>query len=276
MELGAIYSLTGPDGTRVAFGNLAAAKADADYIGWLEPDSGIVGLDSPDMRESAEVLVGADGGLQYDSFHDRRPVAINGVIDPVVMDAVGINSLEQQVKRATAAMRADSVLAWTPTGGVRRRLALRRQQPTRLTGRRPKTWLAAMVSPDYRILSDTLHTSASATVGTTRVVNNAGDEPATPRITVNGPVGAGAIMLRNLTTGLDITFKNTLGLTSGHTLVVDLAPPFPTVTVDGVNRYDAVDFLNTVWWPLEPGNNSITVVPSGAGTFTVAHRDAWL
>lgn len=277
MELGIAYELTGPDGTRVVFGNADAAKADADYVGWLDADSGIAGLDSPDFRENAAELIGRSGGINYDSFHGRRPIVVNGQIDP----STTINTIllrEQKLKRATNAVLASApaILAWTNTGYPRRRLRLLRQGPPRISGRRPKTFQLSLVDSDYRILANTEASTASQVRNTIRSATNAGDELATPRFELVGPLGT-QIKLVNVLTGLEVRFKTSFNLLAAETLIVDFAPPYPIVTVNGVNAYHQIDFLPSVWWGLVPGAQDVRVdAGSGAGTWRVFWRDAWI
>lgn len=276
MELAIPYALTGPDGTRIVAGNSDAAKLDPDYVGWLDPEQGIAGLDSPDLRDNSALVVAGDGGIHYDFFHGRRPLVANVVLNPSVMDVMGVAALEQKVKRAHNAVRGDALLRWTNTGFPQRRLALRKNGATRIVGRRPKNATLELVDADYRILSDDLNDLGPRAIGWQGVVHNAGDELATPRFELTGSFG-GPIRLRNLTTGLEIRFKAGFSPAAGQALVVDLAPPWPTVTLDGGPRYDAIDFLPTSWWGLVPGDNTVELLAaSGVGTWHLLHRDAWI
>lgn len=276
MELDPLYALTGPDGTRIGFGNSAAAVADSDWIGQLNPDEGITGLDSPDMRENAAEIIGGHGGIHYDFFHGRRPILISGIIFPEGRTATVVNQLEQKIRRATNAMKGDAILRWTNAGYPARRLTLRRQQPVRIGGRRPKNVQIAMVCPDYRILADAETASAVTAHSVAAMVTNAGDEPATPRFSIVGPMNP-TLTIRNITTGLNITFKATFTLAAGETLIVDTAPPYPSVKVNGVDRYDAISYLTTSWWGLIPGTQSVRVdAASGTGTWQVFYRSAWI
>lgn len=275
MELGIPYELIGPDGTRIVFGNTDAAKADADYVGHLDPDAGIAGLDAPEVRQSSALIVAGDGGIHYDFLHGRRPVVINGVINPNV-DIATIVEHEQKIKRASNAMRADALLKWTNTGLPKRRLALRRNGARVGIGRRPKSFALDMIDADYRILSDVEHDSGLKATNANFNVENVGDEIATPRWELTGPIAA-TIRLRNLTTGLEIRMKASLALAAGETLIVDTAPPYPIVTVNGVRKYDAIDYLPTSWAGLVPGINQLNVTGgAGAGQGRVYHRDAWI
>lgn len=276
MELGIAYELEGPDGTRIVFGNSDAAQADPDYVGYLDSEQGISGLDSPEVRESTALVAAGDGGIHYDFLHGRRPLVVNGIHRADV--AIGAHiALEQKIKRATNAMRADALLRWTNTGYPERRLAVRRNGPPRVgLGRRPKAFQLELVDADYRILSELEHDGGAQASGVGIVVNNAGDELATPRFVLTGPLDA-TIRIRNTTTGLEIRFKAGFALGAGEVLEVDLTPPHPRVELDGAPAYAEVDFLPSSWWGLVAGNNNVDVLAgAGAGTWRIYHRDAWI
>lgn len=276
MELGIAYELEGPDGTRIVFGNSDAAAADPDYVGWLDPEAGIAGLDSPETRDNATLIAAGDGGIHYDFLHGRRPIVVNGIHRPDV--TIGAHNLnEQRIKRATNAMRADAVLRWTNTGFPERRLLLRRNGPPRVgVGRRPKTFALELVDSDYRIHSEAVHDTGAQARGATAVVNNAGDELASHLVEITGPFNS-QIRVHNLTSGLEVRFKAGFNVAAGQVLVVDLAPPWPIVTLDGAPAYSQVDFLPSSWWGLLDGNNDVRVDGgSGAGTWRLLARDAWI
>lgn len=280
MEIGIPYELIHPDGTRLVFG--IAGKADLDYIGPLEPDQGIAGLDSPDLREVAQEIVQGHGGLHLEFFHGRRPIVINAEIDRNVEIATTMQR-EQRVKRATNATAANALLKWTNSGGFpKRRLALRRQPGLRITGRRPKTLLIPMVDSDWRVVSDVENATAATPIGAVLAqvaAVNAGDVVASPRLQVVGTDGGitGNVTLRNVTAGAEIQFKPAFGVPAGQTLVVNLSPPWPTITLNGADVYGQIDFLPTTWWGLVPGNNVIQLQADvGDATLQVFWRDAWI
>jgi hypothetical protein len=62
------------DGVRVVFND----PQDADYVGML---TNISGLDSPDVREAADDLIGDDGGVHGNFYYGRRPIVLEGQID---------------------------------------------------------------------------------------------------------------------------------------------------------------------------------------------------
>lgn len=108
VETGAIYRLTDVNETVVAVFN---DPTDPDYVGML---TDVTGLDSPDVRESAEELVQADGGTHGSFYLGRRPIVLTGKI-------FGHSSVRERAlrmdraKRASLALRGDSVLSWKPS-----------------------------------------------------------------------------------------------------------------------------------------------------------------
>jgi hypothetical protein len=102
------------------------------------------------------------------------------------------------------------------------------------------------------------------------VATNAGSFPTTPSVTIYGPVTNPYI--ENTTTGETVYFDITLGV--GETLVVDFTDK--TVLLGGTtSRYNT---KRGTWWALVPGNNSIRLGGTSAGTPTasVSWRDAWV
>lgn len=273
-ELGIPYELLLPDGGRLVVGNSDLAKADPDWVGWLDPEQGIAGLDSPDLREVAQEIVAGDGGLHLDFFHGRRPIVINGAIDPNVVIGTQMQ-YGQRIKRAGNAMRADAILSWTNTGFPKRRLRLRSQAGLRISGRRPKTFQVPMVDSDWRILSDAVAASAAQALGAIRSVTNLGDVVASPTFIINGPCPA-PILIENVTTGLSLRLKAGFALAAGEQLVITTDPPYPTVKMNGIDKYDQIDFLPSTWWGLLSGAQDVRVSPAGTGDFIVQHRHAWI
>lgn len=186
-----------------------------------------------------------------------------------------------RLQRVTRALAGDTRLRWTAANGPTVEVALRRQQPLRIAGRLPKTFQAAMVAADPRILRAATTVAAGAVVTTETGSVNArgeGNAPAPAVVTVRAPAGGsvtGPINLRNLATGQAVRVD--LNLSASQALVVDFRAR--TVTVDGANRYDAVNFAASNWWDLVPGDNPLRIVAAaitGAPTFEASWRDAWL
>ncbi len=109
VEKGAIYKLVSPDGIIAVFND----PTDPNYVGMV---SDISGLDSAEVRESAEDLVESDGGTHGNFYFGRRPIAITAR----VFGHTSIREREIRIdraKRASMAMRGDATLSWRPTWG---------------------------------------------------------------------------------------------------------------------------------------------------------------
>lgn len=139
-EIGAKYTLTSPDGITASFND----PTDPNYVGIL---TDVTGLDSADVRESGDVLSGADGGYHGDFFFGRRPITMTGLIVNAP-DAATRAARMDLITRATNAMRGDAVLWWqnTASGSVPMQTWVRRQQPIRYSGGWVKTFQIGLVS----------------------------------------------------------------------------------------------------------------------------------
>lgn len=292
VEQGAVYELVGPDGARAVFND----RADADFVGWLTAPPG--GLDSPDVRESADLLVEADGGIHGAFYFGRRPVTLEGIIDPTpdpgrdvktvgattrVMTAGEVaNKRINRLQRASRAMLGNALLKWQSSTGPAVQIGTRRQQPLRITDRLPKRFMLALVAAEPRIVAQVLDVASRALIvntdtTTALTVTNDGNAPSSPAITVRA-TGTVTAPLRfvNRATGKTLELA-ALNLTTNDVLVIDFNAR--TITLNGTNRYDALSFVASEWWLLEPGDNPISVtVQAGAanGTYEVAWRDSWL
>lgn len=291
VEVGIPYVLTGPDGTRAVFND----PADADFVGYLDGDGGISGLDSPEVRENADVRVEADGGVHGQFFYGRRPVVLTGWVYPDGATQATVNARIERLQRASNAMRADGELRWTETGSVERRVLVRRQQPLRIAGRRPKTFQVPLVCADAEVVaaaeqSLVIVSGATGFLGFTSPIMsplasviasgggafavNSGTAPSFPRLRIDGPITNPRVL--NNTTGEELRLIYDLAV--AEWLEVDMKRR--TVLLGGTaNRYSAVEFPASVWWALQPGNNDIRLnatAASGGAQVTVYWRHAWI
>ena len=103
----ALYKLTSADGLSIAsFNN----PTDPFYVGALTE---VTGLDSADVRESANDLTEADGGDHGNFYFGRRPITMTGL----VFGHASVTEREQRLdraRRASLALRGDSSLTWRP------------------------------------------------------------------------------------------------------------------------------------------------------------------
>lgn len=296
MELAIAYVLVGPDGTRCVVGNGDAAVTDPDWIGYLDPDNGIIGLlDGADVTENADEIVAGDGGVQGPNWRARRQGTIQGVISPNAATTTAETYI-QKLKRCTAALRGDCLLTWTPTvDGITRRLRLRRSSKPSFPGRRPKTFQLVMASPDALILSASENNvtldpgglsgeigypdpeldpfTSDVNVSGQQGVFNAGDQATWPRFRIYGPITNPTLL--NNTTGerIDLTYT----LLAGEWL--DIYPERGVILLGGVaDRYSAYQFATSKWWQLQPGNNDVRVLSQAfaAGAQVIIYwRHAW-
>lgn len=289
VEQGAVYTLIGPDGTRAVVND----PSDRDFVGFL--DAPPTGLESAGIRENADTLAEADGGIHGTFFDDRRPWTLSGILPPDVGPGTWLQR-QAKLKRAARARKADGLLLWTPSEAPPVQVAFREQQATRITGRRPKSFLVTGVCEDPLIYSQALHTvqitpqaagaggftspltspleSAASQAGTA-VAANAGDEATWPAIAVYGPCSNPVLV--NASTGEAIYL--TYSLNAGEYLSIDTDPRRRTVRLnDLTNRYRAYDYSRSSWWALEPGDNTLQIgfaTYSAGATVVVQWHDAW-
>lgn len=300
-ESGIAYVFEGPDGTRAVVGNCDDARNDPDFVGYLDPQNGITGLlDAASVREQAQDLVERDGGRHGPFYEGRRSGTITGLLLPNA-DIATVGAAGRKLKRALRALRADTKMTWTPTGEtIPRQLLLRRQSEPRITGRRPKTFMAALVSENPHVLSadevqqtitpdstiDILGITSplSAPFATTisptglTLVENLGDVETWPRFIIHGPITAPSIV--NATTGKQITFTTVLD--ADDFLVINARTGTVLLGSDAsptlIDRYSFYSSSPSDWWTLEPGVNDLRLLASAysAGAFmTVYWRHAW-
>lgn len=293
MQVSNPYAITGPDGTRAVFGNGPAALADPDWVAYLDPDNGV--SIARTIREDAEDLVDADGGVQGINYLGRSTISLQGALpagDPIVT-----NALEQKIKRATRALRGDAQLRFQPDGFAERSYWVRRAIDPTFTGRRVKAWALQLVSEAPYALSPTESSAvivpgaAAGELGfSSPIVNplaspanvtgqvfviNAGDAPTFPRFRIDGPITNPRIL--NNSTGLELRFTITLAASEW----LDVWPPRPysRILFNGVtDRYATLNRGASRWWTLEPGSTDVRLLASAysaGASLTVYWRNAW-
>lgn len=292
VEHGARYVITSPSGVRAVLND----SSDPDFVGFVAPSAGgVTGLERAGVRESSTLLPEADGGVHGTFYRDRLAFTINGIVPP---DGPGDSWVGRQARllAATDALDADGVLSWQPSEAPAVEVAFRAQQPTRITGFRPKTFLFAGVCERPGVYSNELHvaalspsavdaggfaspltsplTSDAVNIGALNVTN-LGTIPAWPVFTITGPCVNPSIL--NVTTGEGLYL--TTELVAGETLTLDSDPRRRTIKADGqVNRYGALHWGRSTWPSLVPGTNDLRIgfdIQSAPAGITVAWRDAW-
>lgn len=245
-QYGVKYVLTGPDGTRAVFND----STDRDYVGALTE---ITGLDSPDVRENASDLVEQDGGIHGNFYYGRRPITVTGMIFNVV-STTERNVKMAKLQRASNAMRSDGKLSWTPDGGIEQFISVRRQQPLRITGAWAKTFNIALVSADPRIYGADLRTGFMSN-GTQLTATNLGNAESWPLLSIYGPCTNPVVM--NVATNQRLVINTTVA--ANTFLTVDTLNRTVIRSVDGGSDYGKVDFVNSSWWPIYAGPNTLQV-----------------
>lgn len=193
-ELAIPYSITAPSGLRLVVGNSDTAKADPDWIGWLDPENGITGLlDGAEIQASILKRPRAAGVLMGPSLRGERSGTIQGVIDPNVSTTI-VEQRAQKIRRVMAEIeKADGILRWTPSSdGIARQLRVRNVARPDVRGRRPKTFLLALSSRDPYVLGDTLQTRRASLPNLTGAWTGSfaigGELPAWPVFRIYGPI----------------------------------------------------------------------------------------
>lgn len=296
VEFGAVYELVGPDGTRAVLNN----PGDPDFAGFLTGDDAVTGLERAAVRESADVIPEGDGGVHGTFRYDRLAFTLKGIVPP----GGGVDELAEWARRqdrllgATDAMRADGILRWTTSTGTAVQVAFRQQQATRITGRRPKSFLVAGVCERAAVESQAVATTtipidavssgglaspmvsplaSTAALAGAATVTNIGSADAWPTFTIAGPITNPSI--RSLRFGLELRFLYTLA--AGETLVVVTDPSRRSILLNGsptADRYDALDYLPSSWFPLAPGGNDLRIGAasySAGASVAVSFRHAW-
>lgn len=125
------------------------------------------------------------------------------------------------------------------------------------------TWLPWL---PIRTVSDQVFSEAD--------IDNAGDVEAWPVWTLNGPFNGVTLRRDDDVLRVDATFGD------GDGLVIDTRPGFKTVTdFAGGSRFDALDLVDDVFWPLAAGVNDVAVSMESVGPSTsvsLAYRRRWL
>lgn len=287
IEVGIRYDLNGPSGARVSFND----PDDRDFVGWIEE---ITGLDGPEVREASENFVEGDGAIHSDFYYGRRPITISGIIDASVF-GVERNRKITRLLEAANAMRDDATLLWTASGGLPVQVRVRRQNSPRISGGRVKNFQISLVAADPRIYGEAIQIAQVAAGASTNagfasplisplssgaspvgqvIVQNLGSCGAPPVISIYGPCTNPVV--RNQTTGQQLAFAYTLAATE-H---LDIDTQQRTILLNGTtNRYSALNFAESDWWELAPGNNDIRLQVSAfssPASLVILWNHAWI
>lgn len=273
VELGATYTLTNPANGAVAVFNDPSSP---NYVGMITE---LTGLDSPEIRESSEDLIEADGGVHGAFYAGRRPIVMTARIfnhNTIAERNIRID----RAKRASLALRTDSTLSWVPsnTSGtyIEMFTTVRRQQPFRESGNWVKEIQIPLVS-EYALIYSVPQRTATGTGGATIACENQGSYPANPLLRITG-ISAVNPTITNTTNGSTVSLLGSLQVLSGETLEIDTLTHTAKFIAGGRNGQSANRYINfggiTNWLSISPGNNNITL--SGTGSLTVLWRDTWM
>ena len=281
IENGAIYTLTGPDGTQAVLND----ATHPDAIGWLRDLSG---FDSPEVRLEVAPMGQRDGAyLAGPGFYGARQITLDGILIPGT--AYSVNQREAALRRATDALRADSTLTWWPEGYPEMQIKVRRAQPLRVRPGRPREFQLALVATDPRIYSaeqvtrfttkeevPSLEINNTTYVGPIVRAGNSGSAYAPCTLIVTGPVTSPVVRL--IETGEVLSFPG-LNVPAGQYLEIDTAEQ--TVKLNGSqNAYGFLDWPNSAFFFLPPESAPHVQLTGGStGNATgirVTYRHAWM
>lgn len=287
MELSIAYAIETAGGARVVVGNSDLARADTDWIGYLDPDQGITGLlDGPDIRTSSQVRPVADGAQIGPGWRAMRSGTIQGMLDPNSTTATREAYADRLRLVMHDCVRQDATLRWTPSGdGIERELAVRCAARPDIRGRQPTTFMVTLTSPDVTIGSSEVQEVVLEPGGgvETLAMTNLGTVAAWPTFDVRGPLSSLA-----------------LGHAGGDPPLVNIIPP--DGTLPGGLRYmiyaerrlvllqevDVLDPITVVqneavhpaseWWQVPAGVSVASASAAGDTTdtrITVRWRHTW-
>ena len=267
-----VYTLVAPDGSTAVFNDTTSGN----YVGVL---TDLTGLDSAEVRESAEDLTEADGGSHGNFFYGRRPIVLTGKVYGHATIAARNVKLDK-LMRASNAMRGDATLTWVsdPTGVAMSMFTfVRRQQPLRISGGWVKDFQLGLVSEYAMIYSTALRASGTIASGTSAALENQGSGEAYPVINLTG-ISTNPVVLNSTASPNQVLYTTGLSLASGETLQIDTLTHTATFTAgarngQSGNRY--IDFGATVNWP-RIARGSSTFGLSGGGSMTLSWRDTWV
>lgn len=259
----------------------------------------------PDVRLNETDNPEAHGAFVDGEFVGARHVLIPGVLLVHLLSSQG--DMQAQIddfRRAFAPQRSDLPLDfWEPTATAARRFLckpVRRSSPSERVymTRQAARWAVEMVGGDPRIYSAAqkslvIQPGASPTGGVTFPVtfplnfgggtsiqgtaNNAGSVAALPTARIDGPCTNPILQNDNAEGGTIKRIQMGIVLSGTEWLDIDFAAQ--TILLNGTaSRYNTLTIASE-WWAVEPGNNTIQFIVSGATAatkLTLSWRDAWM
>lgn len=250
-------------------------------------DEPINGLELPPLRTSSGDYAGRDGGFVGAQHYSARPISLTG---HVFSTDVAVH--EQRRREFQAAIQSGTITMQLTTNAGLSYLLYCNLIDFKMPIQRNKfesPFKIELLAGDPIIYDDTGGGALSASVpklaaggytypvvypvvyapgSSPTTVNNTGTEPVYPAITLSGTMTNP--VLTNVTTG-EVFGLNPLVTGPGDQVVIDMLKR--TVTLNGGNIFGLIA-ANSSFWPLEPGNNSISLTTS-SGADSVSALLSW-
>lgn len=284
----------------------------AEITQWLDPDGGTTTLDvdwdatgrfMPVVQHQEVQVPGQPGTTRKASVHAAHDFSIK--LNLVGANEPGVRTSQRQLVALMDPARGEGLLRVTsPLGDVREISCVYsdglgmeegpgssglQMQQAKVTFHAPwpywrdpsdigQTFTIGAAPLFFPIFPMRLTSSAIAVSDT---IINTGDVETWPVWTITGP--GSAIALRNLTTGVSLTF-DTLTLQAGDILTIDTRPSSvsssgKTALVGASNVFYDIDIASEMW-PLQRGSNLISLemasAVAGQSAMSVNYRRWWL
>ena len=227
--------------------------------------SKIEGLDPTNSRVDVSNKMLDHGGFIFADFLEHRKITIRGNIS----GGANFDAALLALKTAFLPQVATLPFTFKIPGYVEQRINC---LPTRRNYDIDNAYslsyaefLVELQAEDPRIYSEALVVSTDSSPMT---LTNDGIFPTPLIIELTGSTTDPTTIV-NSTVGSTLEFDIALG--AGEVLLIDVLNR--SVKLDGVNRYDLLDLVNSEWWYLAPGANTVTY---SGGTIEVSYRHAWL
>lgn len=241
------------------------------------------GLDAPDYRESTYDKPGEDGAVLSSLFYSSRVLSFPGQITRST--AIAYETLRQALVAACAIARDSSnrptptvLTITTPGGSTYVCNAYPRKPVLPVENNSTGSFLLNFIVPDGLLYSSSAVLSGSitrpigggftvpfttpftlaASSGGSVTLNNPGNTPSYPVITLTGPLTSP--FLANSATGTFMQLNYTIA--AGNTVVIDMANK--TVMLNGNSSILGVKTSDSDWWPIKPGSNTISLSTSSS------------
>lgn len=272
---------------------------------WISPDGTELDLPTHDPKDGTGMVpvalsdretIGGAGSVLENVRHASRTVDLAVTFRDHFGGADSVRTALRTAARALDPIRGDGTLRRIRPSGSARELVCRYSGGLELEETDP-AWQRAVLTfrahdPYWRDAADTVatyttgdglptflpgppFTLSGGTVWATPTLDNAGDAPAWPVLTIVGP--AEGLELRNLTTGDELALTSVLA--DGETITIDTRPGAKTVRDGaGANLYGDLTAGSRLF-ALDPGDNALELALVGASddsSVSVAYRARYL